>query len=106
MSEYVQVFMTIDDREKAEAMAGEILEKRLAACFQITGPITSRYWWEGKIEEGEEWLCMMKTTGGLYPHLEEALKKLHPYDVPEILAVPVLAGNRDYLDWVQREVSG
>ena len=106
MNEYVQVFMTIDDREAAEGIAKEILEKRLAACFQIAGPITSLYWWEGEIKEGEEWLCIMKTTGGLYRELEEALKKMHPYEVAEILAVPVAAGNQDYLDWVHRAVAG
>lgn len=104
MSDPIQVFMTIDDREVARKIAGAVLEKRLAACVQILGPIESHYWWEGVIEEAKEWLCIMKSTKDLYGKLEETIRSIHPYEVAEILASPVAAGNPDYLNWLDREV--
>jgi len=80
------------------------VEKRLAACAQVMGPLESTYWWEEKIEVAKEWLCTMKTRNDLYGELEAAIKEIHPYDVPEILAVPVVSGNKSYLEWVDREV--
>lgn len=106
MEEYFQVFTTLEKREDAGRIAKEIIERRLAACAQVIGPITSSYWWEGKVETAEEWLCLMKTRKSLYPRLEEALKTMHPYDVPEIVAVPVVAGNADYLRWLTTVASG
>jgi periplasmic divalent cation tolerance protein len=72
----------------------------LAACVQIVGPITSVYRWQGKIESTQEWQCMAKSQQGLFHRIEEAIKRLHPYHVPEIIALPVLAGNADYLAWL------
>jgi periplasmic divalent cation tolerance protein len=71
----------------------------------VWGPILSTYWWEGQIEDAKEWLCLVKTTAGQYDELESLVKEHHPYDVPEILALPVLTGNKDYLDWIQVETS-
>ena len=104
MADYIQVFTTTNKKEDAEKITGEVVEKRLAACAQVMGPITSTYWWGGKIEKEEEWLCIMKSRNDLYDPLERAIKGIHPYDVPEILAVPVVAGNRDYLEWLDREI--
>lgn len=106
MEEYLQVFTTLEKREDAARIAKEVVEKRLAACAQVIGPITSSYWWEGRVETAEEWLCLMKTGKSLYPRLEKALKGVHPYEVPEIVAVPIVAGNADYLSWLNRETSG
>jgi periplasmic divalent cation tolerance protein len=64
----------------------------------------STYWWQEEIEESEEWLCLMKSRKDLYGQLEEAVKGAHPYEVPEILAVPVVAGNPGYLEWLDSEV--
>jgi periplasmic divalent cation tolerance protein len=103
MADYIQVSTTTDKKEDAEKITREVVKNRLAACAQVMGPITSTYWWEGKIEKEEEWLCIMKSRSDLYNSLERAIKGIHSYDVPEILAVPVIAGNRDYLEWLDRE---
>ena len=105
MTEYIQVSTTAEKQEDARRIAREVVEKRLAACAQVTGPISSTYWWNGKIEEAEEWLCVMKSRKDLYEHLEKAIKDIHPYKVPEIVAVPLLAGSRDYLEWLRNEVT-
>jgi periplasmic divalent cation tolerance protein len=103
-SEYIQLFTTSEKKEDAEKIASEVMEKRLAACAQVIGPMTSTYWWKDKIEKSEEWLCIMKSRKDLYGALEKAIRKVHPYDVPEILAVPVIAGNQSYLEWLDKEV--
>ncbi|MEA2827675.1 MAG: periplasmic divalent cation tolerance protein [Actinomycetota bacterium] len=69
----------------------------------MVGPITSRYRWKGEVEVAEEWLCLAKTTAARYPEVEAAVRRLHSYDEPEIVAVPVVAGSPSYLDWVLRE---
>jgi periplasmic divalent cation tolerance protein len=106
MTEYIQVFTTTEKKEDAQKVAKELVGKRLAACAQIVGPITSTFWWEEKIDEAEEWFLIMKTRDDLYGDLEKAILEIHPYEVPEILAVPVIAGSQSYLDWLNREVSG
>lgn len=100
MNEYLQVFTTTEKREDADKIASTLVEKKLAACVQIVGPITSTYRWKGKIETAQEWLCLLKTRSDLYPELEKAIKDLHPYETPEIIAVPILAGSQDYLQWL------
>lgn len=104
MTEYIQVLTTTETKENAQRIATAVVEKRLAACGQIIGPITSTYWWKGKIETAEEWICAMKSSTHLYEELEEAIRELHPYEVPEILAVPIAAGNQSYLDWMGKEL--
>lgn len=102
MRDYIQVFTTTGKKEDAQAISRAVVEKRLAACAQVIGPMTSTYWWEGKVEEEEEWLCILKTRKVLYGDLEEAIRKIHPYDVPEIVAVPIVAGSQPYLEWLER----
>ena len=92
-ADYIQVVTTTERREDAERIARELVESRLAACVQIVGPITSTYRWQGKIEMAEEWQCWTKSRRDLYDAIEQAIRRLHPYEVPEILAVPVLAGS-------------
>jgi len=103
MAEYIEVHTTTDSPEHAQTIARAIISRRLAACVQISGPITSVYWWQGQMEQAEEWLCTAKTRGTLYRELEQAIREVHTYDVPEILAVEVVAGNASYLDWVTQE---
>lgn len=102
--EYLIVITTTDTAEDASRLATEMVEKRLAACAQVEGPIISTYWWQGKIEQGREWKCSLKTSTAVYPKLKAALKQVHPYDTPEIIAVPITAGSRDYLDWMDAEL--
>jgi periplasmic divalent cation tolerance protein len=103
MAAIIEVHTTIDSREAAQKIAEAIVSKRLAACVQVSGPITSTYWWQGKIEQAEEWLCTAKTRKELYKELEQAIREVHSYDVPEILAIDVVVGNVGYLDWVEQE---
>ena len=104
MTEHIQLFTTTEKKEDAKNIAREVLEKRLAACVQIIGPITSTYRWKGQIEEEHEWLCLMKSRNDLYDRLEERIKGIHPYEEPEILAIPVVAGSQGYLDWLNEAV--
>lgn len=104
MTEYLQVFTTIGSRGEAQQVARALVEKRLAGCVQIVGPIESTYWWQSEIETAEEYLCLIKASSDLYGELEAAIKKAHPYDTPEILAMPVSDGNVDYLQWLQEEL--
>jgi periplasmic divalent cation tolerance protein len=77
---------------------------KLAACVQITGPITSIYRWKGKVENVQEWLCMIKTREELFDKVETAIKKLHSYETPEIVAVPIVKGSKEYLTWIDDEL--
>ncbi|MCL0067643.1 divalent-cation tolerance protein CutA [Peptococcaceae bacterium] len=104
MEEYIQVFTTTEKEEDAKKIAKTIVEERLAACVQILGPITSTYWWEESIETSKEWLLFIKSKKSMYEELEKAIKSIHPYQVPEIIAVPVTAGSKDYLGWLKKEL--
>jgi periplasmic divalent cation tolerance protein len=106
MTAYIQVITTTETKSDAQAIARAVVQKRLAGCIQIIGSITSMYWWQGEIETAEEWLCVIKSRRDLYERLEEAIREVHPYDVPEILAVPVIAGSKDYLRWLDSELRG
>jgi periplasmic divalent cation tolerance protein len=106
MPEHVQIFTTTASREDAERIARTLVEERLAACVQVLGPIASTYRWQGAIETSQEWLCLAKSRGELYDAIEKAIRRIHPYQVPEILAVPVVAGSGDYLAWLDKEVKG
>jgi len=104
MSEFIQITTTTDNEELAMKIAGKLVEKKIAACVQVSGPITSIYEWKGKIENTREWYCVIKTRKNLYQEVEEAIKALHTYEVPEIIALPILEGNKDYLDWITQVV--
>ena len=104
MEQAIQVFTTTETKEEAQAIARALVEKRLAACVQVVGPINSTYWWEGEVETAEEYLCLIKASSALYDELEAGVKAIHPYDTPEILAMPVTAGNADYLRWLREEL--
>jgi periplasmic divalent cation tolerance protein len=104
MTDFIQVFITINDRAKAKEIAEKLLDKSLAACVQIIGPLTSLYKWEGKLIEDQEWLLIAKSNKTHYPELEKQVKAIHVYEVPEILTVTVENGNEDYLNWLNREL--
>ena len=90
----------------AEELGRRLVEERLAACSNVVKGLTSLYWWEGKVQRDGEALLILKTTEEAYDNLARRIRELHPYTVPEILAIPVVRGNRDYLAWVKEEVSG
>lgn len=100
MTDHIQVITTTERRETARTIASTLVERRLAGCVQIIGPIQSTYRWQGQVETAEEWLCLIKSREDLYEELEKAIRELHTYKVPEILATPVKAGSSQYLEWL------
>ena len=101
----VVVFVTVSSEEEAEKIASLLLEQRKAACVNVVPRISSRFWWRGRLDSAQESLLIIKTRAALVPELTDIVKKAHSYTVPEIVALPVVAGNKDYLDWVDRETS-
>ena len=99
------VFTNLPDREAALRFARELVERRLAACVNVLNGCTSVYRWKGAVERAEEVPVLVKTRGARYDELEAAIRELHPYELPEIVAVPVLRGLTDYLDWVAEETA-
>jgi periplasmic divalent cation tolerance protein len=97
---YLQVLTAAGSEEEAERISTALVERRLAACVQVLGPVASRYRWQGKIEQAREWLCLAKTEASRYPALEAIIRDLHSYDEPEIVATPIVAGSKGYLDWI------
>jgi periplasmic divalent cation tolerance protein len=104
MADYLQVVTTTETREDARTIARETVRAGAAACAQIAGPITSTFRWKGRVEEAEEFLCIMKTTLEAYDFLEQTIRSHHGYEVPEIIALPIEAGGGDYLGWLRDEV--
>ncbi|MBI2823307.1 MAG: divalent-cation tolerance protein CutA [Planctomycetia bacterium] len=104
MPNYIQVITTAETKEDAQRIAAALVERRLAACVQVAGPITSTFRWEGKVQTATEWQCIAKTRGDLYARVETAIRELHPYQVPEIVATPIASGSQAYLDWIDAEV--
>jgi periplasmic divalent cation tolerance protein len=105
MTDYVQVLTTAGSEEEAGRIAAVLVEKQLAACVQVVGAIVSRYRWQGEVEEGREWQCLVKTTRAAYEAVEAAIREVHSYDEPEIIATPIVAGSAGYLAWIDANVS-
>lgn len=103
MPDFLQVQTTTPDRELALAIAGRLVEARLAACVHVGGPVTSIYQWQGQTERAEEWVCTAKCRGEQFADVERLIAELHPYEVPEIIAVPIVAGSAAYLAWLTGE---
>lgn len=101
-STVLQITTTTASREEAERIAAALVERRLAACAQILGPVMSVYRWQGQFERAEEWLCVAKTIAANYEEVEAAVRELHSYECPEIIATPIAAGSEGYLAWVAR----
>jgi periplasmic divalent cation tolerance protein len=104
MIEFCQVATTTGTREIAERIAVELVDLRLAACVQVSGPITSTYRWQGQIENAEEWLCTAKTTRANLAGIQAVLRRLHPYEVPELVATPIVDGSEAYLNWLVEQL--
>jgi periplasmic divalent cation tolerance protein len=104
MKSYIQVTTTTETKKEAQKIALYLVEQKLAACVQITGSIESTYCWKGKLETAKEWLCMIKTRENLFDKVEAAIKKLHSYETPEIIAVPIVKGSMQYLKWLDEEI--
>jgi periplasmic divalent cation tolerance protein len=100
------VFTNLPDRGSAERVADLLIEKKLAACVNILAPCRSVYRWKGAVQHDEEHPLLIKTTAERYAELERALRSAHPYELPEIVAVPIERGLAAYLDWVGEETAG
>lgn len=104
MQKFIQVMTTVEQRSDAERIAKTLLEKRLAACVQVAGPVRSYFHWEGKVNSAEEYLCFIKSRADLFPELEATIEDMHPYNVPEIISIPVTEGGSNYLNWLASEL--
>ena len=105
MSKFIQILFTINSKEKANEITKKLLEQRAASCVQIIGPTTSSYWWENRIQQTLEWICLAKSKTENFEKIESIIKSLHPFRVPDIIAMPISIGNRDYLRWIKEETS-
>jgi periplasmic divalent cation tolerance protein len=99
-NDYIIVLATTANKAEAEKISQALLKERLIACANIINPVTSFFFWSGKIERAEECLMVMKSRRDLFAELAERLKGLHSYEVPEVLAIPIVEGSAAYLDWM------
>ena len=104
MTDKIIIHTTCGSAEEAERLAGHLVESRLAACVAVTAGVVSHYIWQGKQERSEEWALAIKSRRDLIPAVCQALEKFHGYEVPEILAVPVVEGGTAYLRWMEGEL--
>ena len=102
---YCCVLSTVPSIKKARTLAGLLVSRRLAACVQILPGLESHYRWRGKNETSKEVLLLIKTKTSAYKKLEKTLLKNHPYEIPEIICLPIAKGSRSYLDWISGEVA-
>ena len=101
--EILMVFVTVPGLKEGRRISKEILTSRLAACVTVVPDVRSMYWWEGKIVRASEAMLLVKTTKIQYQKLERKIMELHPYQVPEIIAIPLVEGLPQYLGWIKRE---
>jgi len=101
---YLVVLTTTSSWDEAEKIAKTLLEERLVACANIIGPVHSLFWWQGKINTAQEHLILMKTRSDLFGKVSERVKTLHSYQVPEIIATPIIEGSKEYLKWLDESL--
>ena len=106
MTDKIVVLNTCASASEAEQVARRLVEARLAACVNIVPGARSFYRWQGAIEAAEEWLLIIKTSRGLFENLRLELEKIHSYEVPEMIALPIVEGAPNYLLWLEKELSG
>jgi periplasmic divalent cation tolerance protein len=97
---HIIVMVTTASKQEAEKIAQQLIKERLIACANITAPVSSFFHWAGKIEKAEEYLILMKSRKNLFKKLAETVKALHTYEVPEIIALPIIEGSEAYLTWL------
>jgi periplasmic divalent cation tolerance protein len=105
MTDKIVVFSTCESAEQAVKVARALVEQRLAACVNIVPGVTSVYRWKGAVEEAQEWLLAIKSTRSLFDRLSETLAAQHSYEVPEAIALPIVAGSQSYLAWLTAETA-
>jgi periplasmic divalent cation tolerance protein len=103
-SKYIVIFITTEAGEEANLIAKVLLEERKAACINIINGVSSLFWWQDRINSARESLLVVKTSASLLKDVIHIVKEVHSNDVPEIIALPVIGGNEDYLEWIEKEV--
>jgi periplasmic divalent cation tolerance protein len=103
MNGYIEVVTTTETLDDARAIGRALVDARLAACAQIVGPVTSIYRWQGEVNTAQEWQCRAKTRRELFDQVEKTIRRLHPYQLPEIIVVDLSGGSGDYLAWLDKE---
>jgi periplasmic divalent cation tolerance protein len=96
----IMVFMTTATKHEAQKTVRSLLDKQLIACANIIGPVDSEFWWHGKIDKAKEFLVLMKSDEKLFEKLSKTIKNIHSYEIPEILALPLVRGWAPYLEWL------
>ena len=104
MTDKIVVMVTVGDSAEATKLAKDLVDKKFAACVNVIPSITSWYWWEGKVTEDQEVLLIMKTSREKFAELQKEVERLHSYAVPEIIALPIVAGSANYLNWIEENV--
>ena len=102
MTPFIEIHITAATEEEAVRLGELLVDAKLAACAQVSGPIRSIYVWEGERESSQEWVCCLKSRESLFSELVEAVRKNHSYQCPQIVAVPILNANDDYLQWMEQ----
>lgn len=102
----VVIFVTVAAEEEARRIAEHLLNQRKVACVNVVPKVDSMFWWQGNIETEQEKLLIIKTKASLLPEVVRIVKEVHSYEVPEIIALPIIGGNEDYLKWIHSEVEG
>jgi periplasmic divalent cation tolerance protein len=105
MTEFIQITTTTSTRQDAEEIASELVSRRLAGCAQVSGPIVSTFRWQGKTETAEEWMCTAKTSRDQLSGIQELLCRIHRYEVPELIATPIVGGSEAYLKWLEEQLA-
>jgi len=100
---YVLVLTTVPDKKTGARIAKKCVDDRVAACVTISGICESHYRWKGDLVEDKEYILFIKTRDSLFPELKEKILKLHPYEVPEIIAIPLVDGHSEYLNWIDEQ---
>ena len=98
------IFITTANKKEARKIASGLLKAKLAACVNIVGKIESHFRWQGKLECSKEFLLLVKTKKNILPRVIKLVKSLHSYEVPEIIALPIIAGEKKYLDWIDESL--
>ncbi|MGD8903848.1 MAG: divalent-cation tolerance protein CutA [Anaerolineae bacterium] len=106
MQERLVVLITAGSQEEADRIANTLVAEMLAACVNVLPGVTSVYRWEGEVQRDQEWLLVTKTTREVLDDLVRRVQAIHSYDLPEIIALPVVGGSQDYLRWIDGEVHG
>ncbi len=105
MTAAIQDDTTVAEQAEAKRIAAALVAKQLAACVQVSGPVESTYRWKDQIEKSQEWVCTIKTQHSLFDDVASAIRELHAYNEPEIIALPIVDGSQGYLDWISQSVA-